>query len=206
MSLRVLMVAFVVSYLGSIPPGTINLTSMQLSMQGRKRAAFFFALAASLTEFLYAGLTVRFQIYLSTHASITEYFTIITALAMIVLGVINLLASNKGHQPSPRTTVVQGKNGFTKGVLLGILNPLTIPFWLTVTAYLQTNQWISLTGYHYWLYISGLTLGTFFLLLTVNRLGQKFSNIARNGFLVYKVPGAIFISLGLYNFYQWLNF
>ena len=206
MSLQVLIVAFVVSYLGSIPPGTINITSMQLSVQGLKRLAFFFALAASLTEFVYAGITVKFQIFLSQRTGFTENFTLITAVAMIVLGVINLFSKTDTEKLMSRTAQIKGRNGFKKGVILGLLNPLTIPFWLTVTAYLQANQWISLKEYHFWIYISGLTVGTFLLLLTVNRLGSKFTNIANNQCLVHKVPGIAFLGLGLYNIYQWVSF
>ncbi|HCX21480.1 MAG: hypothetical protein CMB80_06600 [Flammeovirgaceae bacterium] len=206
MSLQVLIVAFVVSYLGSIPPGTINITSMQLSVQGLKRPAFFFALAASLTEFVYAGITVKFQIFLSQRPGFTENFTLITAVAMIVLGVINLFSKTDTEKLMSRTAQIKGRNGFKKGVILGLLNPLTIPFWLTVTAYLQANQWISLKEYHFWIYISGLTVGTFLLLLTVNRLGSKFTNIANNQCLVHKVPGIAFLGLGLYNIYQWVSF
>ena len=206
MSLQVLIVAFVVSYLGSIPPGTINITSMQLSVQGLKRPAFFFALAASLTEFVYAGITVKFQIFLSQRPGFTENFTLITAVAMIVLGVINLFSKTDTEKLMSRTAQIKGRNGFKKGVILCLLNPLTIPFWLTVTAYLQANQWISLKEYHFWIYISGLTVGTFLLLLTVNRLGSKFTNIANNQCLVHKVPGIAFLGLGLYNIYQWVSF
>ncbi|WP_258100281.1 LysE family translocator [Marinoscillum pacificum] len=205
MALQVFIVAFVVSYLGSIPPGTINITTMQLSVQGLKRPAFFFALAASLTEFVYAGVTVKFQIFLSERPGFTENFTLITAIAMIVLGVINLFAKTDTEKLINRTAEIKGRNGFKKGVLLGILNPLTIPFWLTVTAYLQANKWISLKEYHFWIYLTGLTIGTFLLLLTVNRLGRKFTNIASNQFLVHKVPGIAFLGLGLYNMYQWFS-
>ena len=206
MSLQVLIVAFVVSYLGSSPPGTINITSMQLSVQGLKRPAFFFALAASLTEFIYAGITVRFQIYLSKHPAFTENFTIITAIAMIVIGVINMFSTTDTNKLITRASEMKGRNGFKRGVILGVLNPLTIPFWLAVTAYLQANEWVDLEASHYWLYLVGISTGTFCLLLTVNSLGQKFTSIASNQFLVHKVPGIVFISLGIYNLYQWANF
>lgn len=205
MTIQVLIIAFIVSYLGSIPPGTINITSMQLSVQGLKRPAFFFALAASLTEFVYAGITVRFQIFLSERPGFTENFQIITALAMIVLGVINLFQKTDTKALIDKAQGMKGRNGFKRGVLLGIFNPLTIPFWLAVTAYLQNNQWINLKAENFWLYLIGISTGTFSLLLTVNSLGQKFTNIANNQFLVHKLPGVVFISLGLYNLILWLQ-
>jgi len=203
-STQVFIIAFVVSYLGSIPPGTINITSMQLSVQNHRRAAFFFALAASITEFIYAGVTVRLQIFLSEKPFFTEYFQIITALAMLALGVANLLTKTNSQSLLSKTTTPKGRNGFKLGVILGVLNPLTIPFWLAVTAYLQNHRLISLSGVNFWLYLSGISIGTFALLLTVNRLGARFTNIADNQLLVHRLPGIIFILLGLYNFIDWL--
>src|SRR5690606_33928439 len=88
----VFVIAFLVSYLGSIPPGTINVTTMQLAVQNNRRAAVFFSLAAALVEFVYAGATVRFQLFLSENPVFTENFQIISAIAMILLGIANLVS------------------------------------------------------------------------------------------------------------------
>lgn len=202
MTYQVLIIAFVVSYLGSIPPGTINITTMQLSVQNHLRAALFFSLAASITEFFYAGLTVRFQIFLSQKPAFTENFQIITALAMIALGIVNMV-SKSSSRSFLTVKNVKGRNGFKRGLILGVLNPLTIPFWLAVTAYLQNHQLIELNGMHFWWYLVGISSGTFTLLLTVRKLGARFASIADNHFLVHKVPGLIFIGLGFYNLIDW---
>lgn len=200
---QVLIIAFLVSYLGSIPPGTINITTMQLTVQKNERAAFFFALAASLVEFVYAGVTVRFQIFLSQKPAFTENFQIITAVAMLVLGVANLFSRSDSRSYLADADRLKGRRGFRRGVLLGLLNPLTIPFWLAVTAYLQNHQWVSLEGSLFWVYLTGISTGTFCLLMTVRKLGARFTDIADNQFLVHKVPGLAFIGLGLYNFIDW---
>lgn len=202
MTYQVLIIAFVVSFLGSIPPGTINITTMQLSVQNHLRGAFFFSLAAALTEFFYAGVTVRFQIFLSEKPAFTENFQIITAVAMIALGIVNMFskASSKSFLSEKS---LRGRSGFKRGVVLGLLNPLTIPFWLAVTAYLQNHGVIELSGIRFWVYLIGISTGTFVLLLTVRRLGVKFTSIADNQFLVHKVPGLIFMGLGVYNLVDW---
>lgn len=198
----VFVIAFLVSYLGSIPPGTINVTTMQLAVQNNRRAAVFFGLAAALVEFVYAGATVRFQLFLSENPVFTENFQIISAIAMILLGIANLVSKTSSRSFMAAANV-KGRNGFKKGIVLGILNPLTIPFWLAMTAYLQTNGWISISGAAFWFYLAGISVGTFVLLLTVIKLGQQFTTIADNQFLVHKVPGLAFLCLGLYNLIGW---
>ena len=90
MNLQTLIVAFVVSYIGSIPPGTINVSVMQLAIQKRKRAAVFFAFAASGIEFIYAGFTVQFHILLTNNENLADYFRIITSVVLIALGLWNI--------------------------------------------------------------------------------------------------------------------
>ena len=197
MIIQTLIVAFVVSYIGSIPPGTINVSVMQLAMLKKRRAAFFFALAASVIEFAYAGITVQFHIFLDSNEQISFYFQIITSIALIGLGISNIFSKSDSSSVKVDTKIT-GRHGFLRGVILGLLNPMTIPFWLAITTYLENDGLGIVDGLGFWMYLIGLSSGTFCLLLTVNALGSKFTRIADNSFLVHKVPGIILMGLGIY--------
>ena len=95
-------------------------------------------------------------------------------------------------------TKLTGRHGFMRGLILGLLNPMTIPFWLAITTYLENDSWIDVEGYGFWIYLLGLASGTFCLLLTVNASGKRFTKVADNPFLVHKVPGFILLGLGVY--------
>ncbi|MEO9482811.1 MAG: LysE family transporter [Ekhidna sp.] len=197
MILQTLIVAFVVSYIGSIPPGTINVSVMQLAILHKRRAAVFFAFAASAVEFIYAGVTVQFHIFLNNNEVIADYFRIITSIALIGLGLSNIFSKSTSSSIKVDTKLT-GRHGFLRGLLLGFLNPMTIPFWLAITTYLENDHWINVDEYGFWMYLIGLSTGTFCLLLTVNALGKRFTKIADNPFLVHKVPGFFLFGLGVY--------
>lgn len=197
MIVQTLIVAFLVSYVGSIPPGTINVSVMQLSILKKHRAGIFFAFAASAVEFIYAGITVQFHIFLNNNETIADYFRIITSIALIGLGLWNIFS--KATSTSVQVdTKLTGRHGFLRGLILGVLNPMTIPFWLAITTYLENDGLISVDGFAFWMYLIGLSTGTFCLLLTVDALGKRFSRIADNAFIVHKVPGIILFVLGVY--------
>ena len=196
MNLQTLIVAFVVSYVGSIPPGSLNITVMQLAIQKRRRAAVFFAFAATAIEFVYAGFTVEFHNFLTRDEVIADYFRIITSAVLIILGLWNILS--KDTSESVIVNSEKGRHGFVRGMILGILNPMTIPFWLAITTYLENDDLVEIEGVGFWLYLMGLAAGTFCLLLTVNLLGERFTKIADNKFLVHKVPGIILLCIGVY--------
>ena len=144
MNLQTLIVAFVVSYIGSIPPGTINVSVMQLAMQHKRRVAFFFAFAASAVEFIYAGVTVQFHIFLDNNEVIADYFRIITSVTLIILGLWNLFSTSTSA--SVKVSSEKGRHGFLRGMVLGILNPMTIPFWLAITTYLENDNLVDVDG------------------------------------------------------------
>lgn len=196
MNLQTLIVAFVVSYIGSIPPGTINVSVMQLAIQNRRRAAVFFAFAASAVEFVYAGFTVQFHILLNSNESLADSFRIITSVALIGLGLWNIFS--KATSDSVIVNSEKGRHGFLRGMMLGILNPMSIPFWLAITTYLENDELISVAGFGFWAYLIGLSVGTFCLLITVNALGSRFTKIANNKFLMHRVPGLILLGIGIY--------
>lgn len=190
-------IAFFFSFIGSIPPGSINITTLQYSLERRIKAAYSFAAASAMTEYLYAAIAVRFQIYLTASAQVSQYFQIITGSVLLLLGIFNLL-----KKPVESKVEISGekRNAFKKGVLLSLANPLAIPFWLMVTAYLQSMGWIVLTDQNFWIYVAGISTGTFCLLATVIQLGARFNAIQGNAFLIYRVPGLIFIGMGIWSF------
>lgn len=197
MILQTLLVAFAVSYVGSIPPGTINVSVMQLAILNKRRAAIFFAFAASLVEFIYTGITVQFHIYLNSNEVIADYFRIVTSIALIGLGISNIFSKSTSSSIKVDTKLT-GRHGFLRGLVLGLLNPMTVPFWLAITTYLENDELINVDKFGFWAYLIGLSAGTFCLLLTVNALGRRFRKVADNTFLVHKVPGFLLLGIGVY--------
>ncbi len=202
MTLQVFVVAFIVSFFGSIPPGTINITVMQMGVQGKLRAAYFLVIGACIVELFYALLVVRFQIFLSNNLTFTHQFTLITALVLSGLGLYSIFSKSSSSSVKV-SSESKGRTGFLKGIILGFLNPLAIPFWLAVTAYLQQSEWIELSGFRFWSYLLGIFLGSVIVLFLAVRLGNRFTRISDNRWLVHILPGLAFLTLGAYNFYQW---
>lgn len=190
-------IAFFFSFIGSIPPGSINITTLQYAMQGRKNAALSFALASAMTEYLYAAIAVRFQIYLTQNAEISIYFKIITGSVLILLGIFNLIKRPKEIKTN---TNGEKRHAFKKGIMLSLANPLAIPFWLMVTAYLQSVGWVELTDQNFWIFVAGVSAGTLTLLVAVVQLGSRFISLQHNTFIIYRVPGLIFIGMGIWSF------
>jgi threonine/homoserine/homoserine lactone efflux protein len=195
------LVALLFSFLGSIPPGTINLTALQVGLEKKTNVAWRFALAAALIEYPYAWLAVTFENFITESPVILDNFKLISAFVMMVLGALNLWATKK---PTGFTQKFQ-ESGFRRGVILGILNPLTIPFWIGVTAYLSVQGWIELPSSVYLhSYLAGVSIGAFTLLILVAYLAKRMVVLLQPGSKIKLIPGLVLVGLGVYTFIDYL--
>ena len=195
---------FSFSFIGSIPPGTLNLSVLQLSLEGYKTAALRFALAAAIFEFPYAYLAVSFEELITLSPWVVANFKLLTAIVMLSLGIINLTthlkAKPKEIEAPPK------KSGFRRGMILSLLNPLAIPFWIGVTAYLKNQGWLVLTSISdNFMYVAAISTGTFSLLGLLTLLGSGLSPYFRQNQVFRIIPGIVFIILGAYALYQHLT-
>jgi threonine/homoserine/homoserine lactone efflux protein len=189
------------SFIGSIPPGTLNLSVLQLGLEGKVKTALRFALAVSIIEYPYTWIGVEFESWITSSPMIIENFQLITAIVMVAIGVLNLWSAEK---PS-NFTLRFNESGFRRGLILSILNPMAIPFWIGITAYLKAQGWLNLSSV--WLlhsYILGTSVGAMILLTLFALLAKKLARYINNSKMVKRIPGFTLLALGIYAFIKYL--
>jgi threonine/homoserine/homoserine lactone efflux protein len=194
-------VAFFFSFIGSIPPGTVNLQMIQLGLERRMDIAWRFAIAAAIMEYPYAWLAIEFQNLITTSAFITDNFKLLAAIVMIVLGVFNLRSAQNPGAFAKKFN----ESGFRRGLVLSILNPMLLPFWIGMTAYLKSVNWIRLSSTaQVQSYLLGVTLGSLCILILLAYLAKKLvSEFSTHPFLK-KIPGVTMLLLGFYALIKYL--
>ena len=86
MIIQVFIVGLIFSFVGSIPPGTLNILVLQLGLENKVRAALRFALAVALVEYPYAWIAVMFEDWLTSSPAVTQNFQLTGALVMTAIG------------------------------------------------------------------------------------------------------------------------
>src|SRR5882672_2831850 len=132
---------FVFSFIGSIPPGTLNVSILQMALQGKPGMAARFAIAVAIVEYPYAWIGVQFEYWLASSPLVIKNFQLITAVVMVTMGVLSLLPAKKSVQAEGGFR----ESGFRRGLVLSILNPMAIPYWMAFTAYMKAQGWIDLS-------------------------------------------------------------
>lgn len=187
------------SFLGSIPPGAINLSVLQLGIEHREGAALRFGLAAALIEIPYAFIAIRFQSLLESSPWLIDNFKLIAAIILLVLGILSL---RQQHSSAPSSALLEKiqKSGFRRGLLISLFNPMAIPFWIGVTAYLKQQGWVLLdTIGQEAAYIGGLALGTFALLFCLTYLSKALAPYFRSNKYLPVLPGIALLLLSVYS-------
>lgn len=200
--LWVFFLGFLFSFIGSIPPGTLNVTVLQLSLERQIPIALRFALAVAIIEYPYAWIGVQFEYLISNSPVILDNFQLIAALVMTLLGISNLWPSKT---PTGFARKFQ-ESGFRRGILLSLLNPMAIPYWMVFTAYLKAQGLIDLHSVgllHS--YVFGTAVGTLALLGVLIFFAQRLAPYVQGSRWLKIIPGLILLGLGLYAWWKYFN-
>lgn len=172
-----------------------------MGLENKIRIALRFILAVALIEYPYAWIAVEFEHLITASPLVQQNFKLLAAVVMLALGILGLWSVRK---PSSLTVKLQ-ESGFRKGLILSILNPQAIPWWIGMTAYLKIQGWIVLaTTWQVHSYVLGTSLGVLLLLLLLLMAAKKLAPVVRNNRLVALLPGLILIGLGLLALYSYL--
>ncbi len=189
--------AFALSFVGTIPPGTLNLSVLQLGLENKLKAAWQFSIAAALVEYPYCWIAIHFETLITSTPGIEENFERIGASVMLILGILTLISLRRQHVKKVDAKIF----GFGKGLMLGILNPLAIPYWIGITAYLKSQQWLTINnGYDLQAYLLGVVLGALSFFMIVAYLATKAAVYMRGNSILKYIPVATLIILGIYGF------
>jgi threonine/homoserine/homoserine lactone efflux protein len=199
--LNVLFLGFIFSFIGSIPPGTLNVSILQMSLEGKTKIATRFALAVAIVEYPYAWIGVQFEYWLTSSPVVVDNFQLMAAIVMTGLGIFNLI-------PASQPTGFAKKfieSGFRRGLALSLLNPMAIPYWMGFTAYMKAQGWINLSTIgllHS--YVLGTSLGALALLTLVISFAQRLAPLVSGSKWIKIIPGLVLLALGLYAFAKYI--
>jgi threonine/homoserine/homoserine lactone efflux protein len=194
-------IAYFFSFIGTIPPGSLTLIILQLGFENKISIAWRFAIAASLIEYPYAWLAVKFEDLITSSPLIEENIQLITAIVMTSLGAFSLLSARKPSNFSEKFN----NSGFRRGLILALLNPLVFPFWVGTIAYLKGQHWIDLsTAASLHGFLIGASLGTMTVFMLLAYLAKKIVTEFQHQSTFRKIPGIVLLALGFYAFIQYL--
>jgi hypothetical protein len=148
-----------ISFTGSLPLGTLNLTVANFGFADNLADAAMFAVAAIFIEMLLVRLALLAVKQLEKLKQILWFFNLITGAVLLLLAFNSLAAAWQKlmfQVETPFTTL----HPLLLGVLLSLINPLHIPFWIGWTAVLKTKHVLHDNPAAHNFYVLAIGLGT----------------------------------------------
>ena len=148
-----------ISFLGSLPLGTLNIAAMQISISNGILAAIQFSLGSLLAEMIYVRLSLVAMDWVRKNEMLFKLLEWITLLIVLLLAVSSF---HSALSPSEEENIIL--NSALPKVLLGFtmsaVSPAQIPFWFGWSTVLLTKKILLPLSRHYNFYILGIGLGT----------------------------------------------
>jgi threonine/homoserine/homoserine lactone efflux protein len=149
-----------ISFLGTLPLGTLNVAAMQISVSDGIRPAMYFSLGALLVEIIYVRISLVAMDWVQKQERIFRMLEWFTVLIIVALAISNFVAADSPH--AHKNIILSHSIGrFWLGVAMSAVNPAQIPFWFGWSTVLFTKKILLPHNQHYNTYIAGIGLGTF---------------------------------------------
>lgn len=193
--------AFILSALGSVPPGLITLSIVQRTITSGKKAGLLVALGASLPEFIYAYVALVSLHFFQDNFRIEQSIQGFAIIVFLALGAYYLLKKSK--PPTLQQEKKTKQHNLIRGLLAGTLNILIIPFWIFIATWLASYGFEFSSPFITVVFCLGAALGALLVFWLYAILGHFL--LSRLGDVVRysnKVIGLIFFLLGIYQFIE----
>lgn len=143
------LLGIIVNALGYIPPGNINLTVAQLAINKGMRQVWYFILSFSFVEIFFTFGMMRFARWAMSDINPDEAVNTVRLgtwvdCFMIVMFLVMGTITWRNRKKELKTNAKEDKRSGSVlyGLILGVLNPVQIPFWLFSGNYVILHQWI----------------------------------------------------------------
>ncbi|MBA2499846.1 MAG: LysE family transporter [Chitinophagaceae bacterium] len=157
---KVFITGMIVSFLGSLPLGTLNIAAMQISISNGYKQALLFSLGSLLVEVIYVRISLVAIDWVRRQEKLLRILEWVTLAILIALAVSSFYAALSTTQ-NDNIILSSTLPRFWLGVIMCAVNPVQIPFWFGWSAILFTKKILLPRQDHYYLYISGIGIGTF---------------------------------------------
>ncbi len=158
---RIFFVGMMVSFIGSLPLGTLNIAAMQISIADGKGPAISFAIGILLVEIIYVRISLVAMDKIRKQEKVLRMLEWITLTIIVALAVFSFVAAAKGGGASKNIVLSNGLPRFLLGVVMSALNPVQIPFWFGWSTVLFAKKILLPRNDHYNVYTLGIGIGTF---------------------------------------------
>ncbi|MFV0605463.1 MAG: LysE family translocator [Niabella sp.] len=148
-----------VSFLGSLPLGTLNIAAMQIAITEGVKNAILFSLGSLTAEIIYVRLSLVAMDWVRRQEKIFKMLEWLTLIIILGLAIASFYAA---LHPSVSKNILLNNNlpSYLLGLVMSAVNPVQIPFWFGWSTVLFSKGVLRANNGDYNAYIVGIGFGT----------------------------------------------
>lgn len=188
-------VGILVTFVGAIPLGTVNISVINTTLKADARNAMKIAFAAGIAEIIISFYALHCSVVVSSFIDMNQWIQIMIAIILFLIGGILFFKKQKEAREKKFKT-----SKYLTGLFLGLLNPPVLVYWLFMISYLNQNNFqlnmnSSLTIL--FVFFSGVYLGKLVTLYGYSRFSILIKNKVQNiAAMINKVIGVLLFVIG----------
>jgi len=199
--LKNILVGFIVSFIGSIPLGYLNIVGYEVYNSFGLNETIFYLLGVISIEVFVIYFTLVFANKLIENKKIIKFIEIFSIIFMFLIAYIFYSSASKNGSSQSVLEKYVYYSPFFVGIILSSINFIQIPFWISWNLYLLNGNYIEISKSRKYFYVFGSIIGTFFgmlgLILSLNYLTNQTDFL--NKYLMKFIIPMAFILLGIWN-------
>jgi threonine/homoserine/homoserine lactone efflux protein len=200
--IKILMWGFIVSFLGSLPLGTLNVAAMQIGISDGIKPALLFSAGSLTAEIVYVRMSLVAMDWVRKQEKILKALEWITVIIVLALAASSFWAAT--HSTDQKNIILSNTmHRYALGFIMSAINPVQIPFWFGWSTVLFTKNILKPGLWNYNSYILGIGLGTFLgncVFIFGGRLIVEKLNASQH--LLNWIIGGIFLLTALLQLYK----
>ena len=203
--LRVFFTGLLISFLGSLPLGTLNIAAMQIAISDNVQQAILFSLGSLTAEIVYVRLSLIAMDWVRKQQRLFKILEWVTLAIVVALAFSSFYAAI--HPKVEKNFILNSAlNRYLLGLFMSAVNPVQIPFWFGWSTVLFTKNILLPKSNHYNLYIIGIGIGTLIGNLIFIFGGKLIADkISSNQHILNWVIGGIFALTALIQIWKMAN-
>ena len=153
-----------VTLVGVIPPGLLNMTAAKISLKEGYSRGIVFSIGVSVTVIAQTYIAVLFARYLSNHPDIVDILQRVALVIFILISVYYLFIAKDKQQTTEDINHRSKRNRFFFGMFLSSLNMFPIPYQAYMSITLASFGLMDFESSSIGSYVAGAAMGTFVML------------------------------------------
>ncbi|MDE3125246.1 MAG: LysE family transporter [Bacteroidota bacterium] len=156
----VLLIGWLVSFLGQLPLGTMSITATHIAILESFRNAWRYAFGVAIIEVIYLRLVLVGVQWMYAHKFLFTIIGWLTVAFFLVFAIISFVMVAKKRGNEKNVLLRNNLNRFFLGISMSALNPAQIPFWFIWSTYLINAKILSTQTETLNLFTIGCGIGT----------------------------------------------